>query len=64
MLQRRIYFSRSRRLLAVLLLLVATSGGCARFNPAALDLNRLRDERAVDIDHRLDQNQPIVDNPF
>ena len=28
------------------------------------DMDRYRDERAVDIDTRLNKNEPIVKNPF
>jgi hypothetical protein len=48
---------------AVLVLLV--SSGCATlFDREKWDLNRLRDDRAVDIDKRLTTTQPDVPNPF
>jgi hypothetical protein len=45
-------------------------GGCALFNAGSLfkaetwNLDRFRDERARDIDSRLSENRPIVQNPF
>jgi hypothetical protein len=64
MLRRRLYSTYARRFLAATLLLALPTAGCALSKPEMWDLNRLRDERAVDIDHRLDQNEPIVRNPF
>jgi hypothetical protein len=55
--------SRLHFLAAVLLLLVAAAG-CAFFDSDRWKLDRYRDERAVDIDHRLDTAEPIVKNPF
>lgn len=45
------------------MLLVSTSG-CALFHKETWDINRYRDPRAADIDHRLDRSEPIVKNPF
>jgi hypothetical protein len=41
-------------------------GGCGmmKFQKDFWNLDRYRDERAVDIDHRLDNHEPIVKNPF
>ena len=39
-------------------------GGCAAWNPDRWNLNRFRDERAVDIEGRLAREKPIVENPF
>jgi hypothetical protein len=41
-------------------------GGCAiaKFQKDFWNMERYRDERAVDIDHRLNKNDPIVKNPF
>jgi hypothetical protein len=47
-----------------MLILLATPSGCARWNSEDFSLNRLRDDRAVDIDHRLEGTKPIVVNPF
>lgn len=38
--------------------------GCALWKPEMWDLNNLRDERARDIDSRLSDSKPIVQNPF
>lgn len=50
--------------LAAVLFLLATAGGCALFDKDTWNLDRYRDERAVDIEHRLDRSEPIVKNPF
>ena len=47
-----------------MLLLYVPTGGCAIWDRDRWNLDRYRDERAVDIDHRLDQAEPIVKNPF
>jgi hypothetical protein len=49
---------------AVLAVLPASAGGCAFFNVENWNPNKYRDERAVDIDKRLDSNEPIIKNPF
>jgi hypothetical protein len=49
---------------AAILVLLATASGCASWKLEDFNLNRLRDERAVDIDHRLEISKPIVVNPF
>jgi hypothetical protein len=61
---RRIHSSFRVARLAAVLLLLFPAGGCAlrdgdRWNP-----DRYRDERAVDIDHRLQRPEPVVQNPF
>jgi hypothetical protein len=38
--------------------------GCAMWNPDRWNLDRYRDERAVDIEGRLAREKPIVENPF
>jgi hypothetical protein len=43
---------------------VLPPSGCAFFDRDRWNLDRYRDERAVDIDHRLDTAEPIVQNPF
>jgi hypothetical protein len=50
--------------LAATLVVVACTGGCARWNLEDFSLNKLRDDRAVDIDKRLEGTKPIVVNPF
>jgi hypothetical protein len=49
-----------------LLLPLASAGGCAlwNWNKATWNLDTYRDERAVDIDHRLEKAAPTVKNPF
>jgi hypothetical protein len=47
-----------------MLVLLAPISGCAPWNRDRWNLDRYRDERAVDIDHRLGQSEPIVKNPF
>lgn len=39
-------------------------GGCAAWNADRWDLDRYRDQRAVDIESRLAREKPIVENPF
>jgi hypothetical protein len=47
-----------------LLLPLVAAGGCALWNKEVWNPDHYRDERAVDIDHRLDKPAPIVKNPF
>jgi hypothetical protein len=49
--------------LAAVLAFVCASG-CARWTVEDFSLNKLRDDRAVDIDKRLEGTKPIVVNPF
>jgi hypothetical protein len=39
------------------------SSGCA-WDPSRLNLDQLRDDRAVEMDTRLSAEAPIVENPF
>ncbi len=39
-------------------------GGCAAWDSERWDIDRLRDDRALDIEQRLTQDEPIVENPF
>jgi hypothetical protein len=50
--------------LAAVLIFVASSVGCSTWNLDRYNLNTLRDDRAVDIDQRLEGSKPIVVNPF
>jgi hypothetical protein len=50
--------------LAATLLPLVSAVGCALFREETWDMNRYRDERAVDIDHRLERSEPVVKNPF
>lgn len=47
-----------------MLLLLASAAGCALWDRDRWNLDRYRDERAVDIDHRLEHAEPVVQNPF
>jgi len=49
--------------MAAALACVATAG-CATWNLDRFHPNQLRDDRAVDIDQRLEGTKPIVVNPF
>ncbi len=59
-----LHFNRRLGCVAVVLLLLVSAGGCASWNLERFNLNRLRDDRAVDIDNRLEGSKPIVANPF
>jgi hypothetical protein len=50
--------------MAAAVIVLAAIAGCANWNPERFSINRLRDERAVDVDRRLDNAKPIVANPF
>ncbi|MGD9635030.1 MAG: hypothetical protein AB7G28_18155 [Pirellulales bacterium] len=52
------------RRFACLAALLGALPGCALWKPEAWDLNRLRDDRAREIDSRLSSDDPIVQNPF
>jgi hypothetical protein len=58
--------STSRRLshIAAILLLLVSINGCAVWNKDRWNPARYRDERAVDIEKRLERSEPIVKNPF
>jgi hypothetical protein len=58
-----IHFSRRTCCVAAILMLLV-GNGCAMFDREKWDLNRYRDERAVDIEKRLDATTPEVPNPF
>jgi hypothetical protein len=59
-----IYLTRRTLCLAALLLLPAATGGCALWNKDVWNPNHYRDPRAVDIDRRLDNAEPLVKSPF
>ena len=50
--------------MAAIALLAVSTAGCAFFQKDTWSLYRLRDERAVDIEQRLERTEPIVKNPF
>jgi hypothetical protein len=60
---RKFHFS-SRGLCLAAVLLLSQLAGCAAWNRDFWNLNALRDERAVEIDHRLDNAESPVKNPF
>ena len=49
---------------AALLLPLLSAGGCAMWNKEYLNPDFYRDQRAVEIDHRMENAAPIVKNPF
>ncbi len=50
--------------LAAIVSLPFLAGGCAMWDQNRWNLNRYRDERAVEIEQRLERTEPIVKNPF
>jgi hypothetical protein len=50
--------------LAVILLAVGFAGGCSLVDADRWNLDRFRDEQAVDIEQRLTRQEPIVKSPF
>jgi hypothetical protein len=65
MFQRLSYFTRPAMCLAAAMMLpLFLTGGCAFFKKETWNLNNYRDERAVDIDHRLEKADTGVKNPF
>jgi hypothetical protein len=50
--------------MAAILSLPMLISGCALFDKDRWNIDRYRDQRAVDIDQRLERTQPIVKNPF
>jgi hypothetical protein len=59
-----IYSNLRTVLWAVITLLIAPLAGCVLFHKDTWNLDRLRDERAVDIERRLERKEPIVKDPF
>jgi hypothetical protein len=64
LLARRNHSNCLLRLAAAILLLLAFNMGCAMWDRDRWNFDRYRDARAVDIEQRLDDAKPIVDNPF
>ena len=60
------HFTRRLGSLAALLLAMTSLHGCKtwNWNPADWNLEKYRDERATDIDHRLDKPLPVSKSPF
>ena len=44
--------------------LLGPLAGCATWDVERWNIDRFRDDRAVDIDERLSNDEPIVKNPF
>jgi hypothetical protein len=61
---RRLHFTRPLSVAAVLLLPLFSAGGCTLMHSDLWNPDHYRDERAVDVDHRLDKAEPIVKSPF
>ena len=59
-----VHSNRRFACLAVSAALLVPIAGCAFFNAENWNPNKYRDERAVDIEKRLDSKQPIVQSPF
>ena len=55
-----------RRLCCAVVVLLAANvlGGCATWKPQNWNLDSLRDERAVELDHSLTKKRTIVEDPF
>jgi hypothetical protein len=62
--QRFLHFTRRLSVPAALLLSLLAASGCALMKKDTWNLNNYRDERAVDIDTRLEKTGPNVKNPF
>jgi hypothetical protein len=58
------HFSCRLAALAAILAPLLSLSGCAMFHKDFWSVERYRDERAVDIDSRLNKKEPIVKNPF
>ena len=63
---RLIHFSCRVLTLAAIVAPIISLGGCRmmNFQKDFWNVERYRDERAVDVDTRLQKNVPIVKNPF
>jgi hypothetical protein len=46
------------------ILLAPLFAGCSMWNAERWNINRLRDERAMDIEDNLSRKEPIVADPF
>jgi hypothetical protein len=64
LLRRWFHFSCRLATLAAIAAPFISLGGCAMFHKDFWSMDRYRDERAVDIDNRLNKNEQIVKNPF
>jgi hypothetical protein len=59
-----LHSNRRALVAAVILSLPFLAGGCARWDKNLWNLDRYRDEQAIDIEKRLERDEPIVKNPF
>jgi hypothetical protein len=50
--------------MAAALPLLLVVPGCQMWNAGRINLDRFRDERAVDVERRVDRVEPIVKSPF
>jgi hypothetical protein len=50
--------------MAAILLLPGFAGGCAMWDSDRWNLDRYRDERAVEIEQRLERTKPVVKDEF
>jgi hypothetical protein len=62
--QRCLHFSCRDGCAAAILILVTAACGCALWERDRWNIDRYRDERAVDVERRLERTEPIVKNPF
>jgi hypothetical protein len=61
---REFHFTRRLAALAVVALPLLAIGGCAMFHKEFWNIDNYRDERAVDVDHRLEHSDTGVKDPF
>ena len=64
MFQRSFHLTCRVGCLAAILILLGSVSGCAMWDRDRWNIDRLRDDRAVEIDHRLKGADPAVQNPF
>jgi hypothetical protein len=50
--------------MAAVLPLLMAAPGCQMWNANGWNFDRLRDDRAVDVERRLDRDEPLVKSPF
>src|SRR5262249_51391589 len=62
--RRWFHFSCRLARLAAVVTPLLSQGGCAMFHQDFWNMDRYRDERAVDVDSRLQKNETIVKSPF
>jgi len=62
--QRLVYFTHRVCSLAAIALPLVSAGGCALLDKDTWNWERYRDDRAYDIDHRLEKSDTGVKSPF